>query len=44
MKSAFRIRNSWGKDWADGGYCWLPYSVETVAPHFWPSEAYTVTA
>jgi C1A family cysteine protease len=24
-RGAFRIRNSWGASWGDGGYGWLPY-------------------
>lgn len=26
-KGAFRIVNSWGKDWADNGLFWIPYEV-----------------
>jgi len=26
-KSAFRLRNSWGTDWAEGGYAWLPMDM-----------------
>jgi C1A family cysteine protease len=26
-KNAFRLRNSWGSDWADGGYSWLPFDM-----------------
>lgn len=26
---AFRVINSWGQGWGDGGYFWLPYSAAT---------------
>jgi C1A family cysteine protease len=26
-KKAFKIMNSWGKEWRDGGFCWMPYDV-----------------
>jgi len=31
-KQAFRIQNSWGRNWADGGYGWFSYE-------FWKSSA-----
>jgi C1A family cysteine protease len=24
-RAAFRIQNSWGRKWGDGGYAWLGY-------------------
>ena len=29
----FVVRNSWGPDWGDGGYCYIPYDYMTN-PHF----------
>ncbi len=26
-RQAFRVRNSWGLDWGDNGYCWIGYST-----------------
>jgi C1A family cysteine protease len=36
-KGAFKIRNSWGTGWGEGGYGWLPYAyVESgLAEDFW---------
>lgn len=29
-KGAWRLRNSWGTQWADGGYCWIKYGANLV--------------
>ena len=34
---AFRVRNSWGTGWGQGGYCWLPYEYPIT-------EAWSVTS
>lgn len=26
-KGFFRLRNSWGSNWGDNGYCWMPYEM-----------------
>jgi C1A family cysteine protease len=36
-KGALQIRNSWGREWGESGYGWLPYAYveEQLAADFW---------
>jgi C1A family cysteine protease len=37
-KSMFIVRNSWGANWAVGGYCYMPYAYlldDNLADDFW---------
>lgn len=36
-QQAYRLRNSWGASWGQGGYCWYPYTLPIT-------EAWTATA
>ncbi len=40
-KQAFKIKNSWGPNWKQGGYFWMPYSFITSnkCDDFWALEA-----
>lgn len=41
-KQAFFIRNSWGEEWGQGGYFWMPYiyiSDPNLASDFWIIES-----
>jgi cathepsin L len=29
-KGAWKLRNSWGSDWCDNGYCWIAYGANSV--------------
>ncbi len=40
-RKAFRIKNSWGRNWKDGGHFWMPYEFITNTRHcsdFWMLE------
>ncbi len=30
---AFKIINSWSRNWGDGGYFWLPYAAANISPN-----------
>ena len=32
------IRNQWGEDWADHGYCYMPYGYESFWMEGWTAE------
>jgi C1A family cysteine protease len=41
-KQLFTVRNSWGMNWGDGGYCYVPYGYmldRTQAQDFWIIES-----
>jgi C1A family cysteine protease len=36
----FLVRNSWGPDWGDKGYCYIPYAYLTNAE--WTHDLWTL--
>jgi len=32
---AFEVQNSWGPEWGDAGYCWIPYSYFAAVEGEW---------
>lgn len=44
QRAAFRIKNSWGINWKDGGYFWMPYAFITntkFCDDFWMLDGIT---
>jgi len=41
-KGAFHVINNWTTQWANGGYAWMPYSLE--GSDFFPTDIFTVLA
>jgi C1A family cysteine protease len=32
-RGAWLMRNSWGEDWEENGYCWIAYGSNPVGRH-----------
>lgn len=44
VRKLFKVRNSWGSDWGDGGYFWMPYDYvcdPDLADDFWTLRTIT---
>ena len=39
---AFKVMNSWGSDWGNAGWFWLPYSAYAPGGRFWDSVVMTL--